>query len=148
MERLRKFLRLPAADRRLLVKALLLIGAARLGLWVLPFPVLRRLMARLTRRNAAPSRADPAELGRISWAVTAVSRCVPEATCLTQALATKLLLCWRGQQASLRIGVARSEAGQFIAHAWVESNGKVVIGGPASHVQQYALLPAYGEEIL
>ena len=148
MERLRKFLRLPAADRRLLVKALLIVGAARLGLWVLPFPVLRRLMARLSRCTAAPSRAEPAELGQISWAVTAVSRYVPEATCLTQALATKLLLCWRGQQASLRIGVARSEAGQFIAHAWVECNGRVVIGGPASHLRQYALLPAYGEEIL
>jgi hypothetical protein len=30
---------------------------------------------------------------------------------------------------SLRIGVAKGEAGKLEAHAWVESQGRIVIGG-------------------
>ncbi len=76
------------------------------------------------------------------------SRYVPAATCLTQSLATKVLLSRQGHQASVRIGVARSEAGQFQAHAWVESNGRVVIGGPESHLKRYTPLLASGEETI
>jgi Transglutaminase-like superfamily len=50
-------------------------------------------------------------------------------TRLNQALATQMLLARRGYPALLHIGVAKGKEGQFQAHAWVESEGKVVIGG-------------------
>jgi hypothetical protein len=50
-------------------------------------------------------------------------------TCLNQALAAQMLLAQRGYPALLHIGVAKGKEGQFQAHAWVESEGKVVIGG-------------------
>src|SRR3989442_6788674 len=41
-----RFLRLTPADRLLLVQSVVLLGAARLGLWLLPLTVVRRLLAR------------------------------------------------------------------------------------------------------
>jgi Transglutaminase-like superfamily len=102
----------------------------RIALWLLPFRLLHRLVARLTRRPAgrAPSTAVPAE--RITWAVAAVARRIPRATCLTQALAATLLLAWRGHAATLRLGVAKKEDGSLHAHAWLECGGIIILGEP------------------
>jgi hypothetical protein len=40
-----------------------------------------------------------------------------------------LLLKHVGHEAELRIGVAKNERGGLQAHAWVESNGEIVVGG-------------------
>lgn len=135
MQRVYKFLRLPSTDRRLLVKTMLLLWAVRLGLWLLPFQSLWRLLARMTRGTAKLHEVNPASVNQVVWGVRASSRYVPAATCLAQALAAKLLLNRRGYPARLCFGVARSGAGQFQAHAWVECQGRVVIGGlePLSH---------------
>jgi hypothetical protein len=53
---------------------------------------------------------------------------VPHATCLTQALAAQTLLRFRGDWAKLCLGVARGDFGEFKAHAWLEADGKVIIG--------------------
>jgi hypothetical protein len=42
----------------------------------------------------------------------------------------------------LRIGVARSEAGKIEAHAWVESMGKVIIGGTHVDLKRFTVLHA------
>jgi hypothetical protein len=73
--------------------------------------------------------AEQNSIERIAWAVARASQYTPRATCLTQALATQVLLGWQGYATRLCIGVARSDVGQFQAHAWVECQGKVVIGG-------------------
>jgi hypothetical protein len=137
-----KFLRLTATDRRLLVTAVLLLGAVRLGLWLVPFQALRQLLAKMTRhatdataRLSSPkSDATDARRGmhpdRIVWAVVVGSRYVPKSTCLAQALAVQMLLARRGVPAHLHIGVAKQgQEKQLEAHAWVESQGKIVIGG-------------------
>src|SRR5436309_2478851 len=54
MSRARKFLALPASDRRLLAEAALLVGAARLGLWLLPFRALPGLLAKVAGRPSPP----------------------------------------------------------------------------------------------
>src|SRR5882724_7407403 len=124
-----KFLRLPIPDRHLLVEATLLLGAIRLAVYLLPFQTLYHLLTRVVRTTTAAQRVDHAAFDRVTWAVTLASRHLPgSTTCLTQALATQLLLRRRGHSACLRIGVARSGAGKLQAHAWVESGGKVVIG--------------------
>lgn len=65
----------------------------------------------------------------VAWAVHRVSRAVPGATCLTQALAAQLLLSRRGYPSRLRIGVAHAPGDGLRAHAWLESDGLVVLGG-------------------
>jgi hypothetical protein len=148
MRRLNKFLHLPSADRRLLVNSLWLIGAVRLGLWLLPFPRLRRVLTSLSKATSKLNEGDPIVIRRVAWAVTIASGYIPRATCLTQALATKVLLARSGQPAALRIGVSYGACGEFIAHAWVESNGDVVIGNENSTLKGFTSLPLAGEEII
>jgi hypothetical protein len=129
MKRLRKLLRLEAAERRLLVKAALLLGTMRLGLWLLPFQSLRRLQARLTRAKIRVLDRECTSRESIVWAVETAGRRMPRAaTCLTLALTAQVLLLRRGYPAVLHIGVDNGGTEGFIAHAWVESGGSVVIG--------------------
>jgi hypothetical protein len=50
--------------------------------------------------------------------------------CLVRAVAAKRLLSFYGYAAELRIGVSKREAGKSAieAHAWVEKDGKILIG--------------------
>jgi hypothetical protein len=145
MEQTHKFRRLPVQSRHLRLKSLLLLGLVRLGLWLLPFRTLRRILARLRPAHAAAHEGHQASIRHIVWAVTVASRYVPAATCLTQALTTQVLLRRYGYAADLRIGVARSEAGEFQAHAWVECQGEVVIGGVQAP-SRYTPLPTLDGE--
>ena len=146
MKHLHKFLQLPSAERWLLIKAALLLGVVRLGLWLLPFRTLRRVLTQLGQESEGLYKSDQCSEDRLAWGVTKASRYVPKATCLTQALATQVLLARRGQQALLRIGVAKGEQGRLEAHAWLESRGQVVIGG--SELERYTRLASLeGEEL-
>ena len=137
MAALRSLLRLPWRERVWLLQAAALLWAIRLGLWLLPFQMVRRVIAKYARSGVAASTL-PSE--RVAWAVASASLVVPAATCLVQALAAQLLLGWRGRATQLCIGVARDEAGRIEAHAWLEHDGTIVIGGPAQHVARYTLL--------
>jgi hypothetical protein len=67
----------------------------------------------------------------VAWAVAVASRFVPKATCLVQALAGQALLARRGHAARLHIGVSKPE-GRFEAHAWLEDEGRPILGAPGS----------------
>jgi Transglutaminase-like superfamily len=133
-----KFLHLTPSDRRLLVRTALLLGAIRLGLRLLPFRTMRRLVSQLAY---APTDLHPTKqfsVDRLAWAVTVASRYVPKATCLTQALTAKVLLGRHGHLSQLRVGFARGEEGRLEGHAWLESQGKVVVG--EGELSRYTLL--------
>jgi hypothetical protein len=124
---LHKFLGLPAAERWLLVKATLLLGGTRLGLKLLPFRILRRFVESLSRPTTWLPATDRFSTERIVWAVELASRYVP-ATCLSRALSAQVLLARRGYPVVLYFGAVK-EGERFLAHAWLESEGLVVIGG-------------------
>src|ERR1044071_2319418 len=147
MTLLNKFLQLSASDRQVLIKSLLLVLAIRLGLRWLPFRMVRQALGKLASQSAAPNAGDPAIMARDVWAVSVVARYVPAATCLTQALATKILLARHGCSATIHIGVKRSERGELQAHAWVESDGRVVIGGSETSLRHYTMLTAVHQEV-
>jgi hypothetical protein len=63
------------------------------------------------------------------------------ATCLARALVVEALLRRHGYAVQMRIGVRRPESHSFAAHAWLEYEGKIVVGGPESVVGQYQVLP-------
>jgi len=71
--------------------------------------------------------------------VSFVSRFVPFATCLPQALAAMFLIRSRGQYSDLKIGVAKGEGKDFRAHAWLETNGRIIIGEVPSNWQYKVL---------
>jgi hypothetical protein len=133
---------LKSAERRLLLRATLLLWAIRVGLLTLRFQALRRFLASVPQPPAGVRAPGVLSPDRIAWCVEAAGRYVPGArTCLNQALAAQALLKREGHPASLRIGVSRGEGGQLKAHAWVESQGRVVVGG-AGDLSRYAPLPA------
>jgi len=89
-----------------------------------------RRIAQWLPREKCPT---PAYRERAAWAANAVGyRFLPERPCLTQALVLQYLLFRQGDEASqLCIGVTKHE-GELKAHAWVERNGRVLIGGTVS----------------
>jgi hypothetical protein len=68
-------------------------------------------------------------VAQCAWAVRAVSRYVPGATCLTRALAAQALLTNAGHQPRIEIGVRKDGQDRFLAHAWVVCGEQIVIGG-------------------
>lgn len=133
-----KLARLPAADRGLLARSVLVLAASRLALWLLPLRVVRRYLPRIVPRSTDSNRPT-AE--RIAWAIAAARRVVPRATCLPQALAAEALLERNGHPVDLRIGVVKTERGRLVAHAWVESDGQVVVGDLDEGLSGYTPLP-------
>ena len=123
-----KLIGLTPARRRLLVRAWLAVACFRLALSFLPFRWTRSLARR--RETVKRRRRIPTE--ELAWAVTAAGRRVPRATCLTEALALESMLRREGHQANLRLGVTKTPDGALEAHAWLESGGRIVLGGPQS----------------
>ena len=136
----RKFVCLSWTDRNLLISAGLLLGGTRLGLWLLPFRAVQRIAARLAQPHASARSPNRFSVDRLVWAVTVASRYVPKATCLTQGTALYVLLRREGFPGGLRIGIAEDEKGRLQGHAWVESEGRVVIGG--ADLGRFTPLPA------
>lgn len=129
----RKFVGLRGHDRKLVLEAVVVLCAVRLGLAVLPFPLLRRSLRistrllRVRRPQAAPA--------RIAWAVRLVAtRLRKSGSCLPQALCGQWMLDRRGFSSQVGIGVARAGSGGMAAHAWLTSGGLILLGGPSSHV--------------
>ena len=48
--------------------------------------------------------------------------------CLVQAVAAEAMLIRAGHPCELRIGAAKNGPNELIAHAWLESEGRVLIG--------------------
>lgn len=141
MIRIRRFLELSAADQSLLLTALFLTGAIVVGLRLLPFQTRQRLLAGMGKGSVRPGQNDRPSPERIAWAVTVASRYVPGTACLSQASAAQALCLRHGYPAQLRIGVAKGERGTLEAHAWVESEGRIIVGG-LHDLSRYTPLPS------
>jgi len=113
-----------------LMQALCIVALIRLGLSTLGYNRLRRIVP--VARGAAP----PEILKAVSWAVRRSARLVPGASCLSQALAAQFLLARRGFNSIIKVGV-REEGGKILAHAWLISEGRVVIGGSGTDLTAY-----------
>jgi hypothetical protein len=139
MKLLRRFLLLSTTERWFLIKTALLLEAIKLTMRLLPFRVLRRLVDLAASVPVGVRRSDRFSAESIGQVVQTASRHVPgEKTCLVQALATQVLLTRRSHPAILYIGALKADEGTFQAHAWVECEGKVVIGG--YELERYTLL--------
>lgn len=129
-------MRLPARDRAVLTRTILTLGAARLATWILPFSVGRRLLVGRRRAERPTVTRD-----QVRWAMAQAQRVVPRATCLPQALAAEAMLTRGGLDAELQIGVMKTENGKLLAHAWVVSEGRIVVGDLPGGVGVYTRLP-------
>lgn len=128
--RVRRFLALSPADRKVLLGAFFLLPLTAAGLRVIGYRRLRGFFESLL--PGPPSVAldrvgDPCDAARrAAQMVDAAAReGLRSGTCLERSLVLWWLLRRRGIPAELRIG-ARKNASIFEAHAWVELDGAVV----------------------
>ena len=136
-----RFRALEGRDRWLVAEAVFLIGVIQVCGRLMPFGALRGLLARAKRFHST-SRHLPTQIG---WAVNAAARVVPGRTCLSDALAADVMLCRRGYESALRLGVKKRDDGAvpLQAHAWVECNGSIV-AGELERLDEYRLFPHTG----
>ena len=114
---------LSSARRRLLVQAALAVPVATAAVWSFGTSRAREVMPRLPWRLRPDD--EPADVG---WAVEAAGRRVPGARCLARAVAAEAILDRGGRAPEVHIGARRDTHGGLEAHAWVEVNGRVVVG--------------------
>jgi len=113
------FRALSVADRQLLLRAFVAMVTFKLALYLFSIERLRLLAGR---------KADGRQcVDRIVWAARVAARRVPGTTCLSSALALQCLLSANAHASELHIGVTRDN-GTFTAHAWVEREGRILIG--------------------
>jgi hypothetical protein len=140
-----RFFKLPLEEKRLLIQAIILLWAVRLGLWVLPYSRLNRIIEKATYASVGTEGIKSRPLNKLTWSIEAMSRYVPNATCLTKALAAKMLLAKDGYSSSLCIGVVKDEENNFEAHAWLKHQGLIILG---KSDRNYAELPSFDEQYL
>ncbi len=119
-------------DKWLLLLSLIILWFVRLSLSLAGY---NRMIRRASLHPPRPFPSDALAL-RVATAVRAASVLVPKPTCLVQALAVKLMLMLRGYGSEIEVGVRRSGT-TFGAHAWLTSNGKVVIGGDSENIAAF-----------
>jgi Transglutaminase-like superfamily len=126
-------------EHHLFINSFILLALVKLGLLLLPFQTLRRLLANISQPNP---KLKQTSLSNIIWAVNASTYYMPGgAKCLARALTCQVLMKRRGYYPELRIGVAKNNTGTLEAHAWVENQGKVVIGYLAD-LSRFTTLPS------
>ena len=139
-------MRLDLHQQLLLIEAALALAVARLVLAFIPF---RRIASKL----GAPHAESPAELTiaqavvarQIGWAIGALSRHVFwECTCLTRAIAAQFLLKCSRIPCTLYLGLAKNDALELVAHAWVRS-GHTVLAGAPNH-EQFTVVLSFAAE--
>lgn len=127
MDNWRKLRQLSRFERRMLLKAVLLLPVIGIALRLFGFKRLQSIMIRLTLetkilslvpKETLPDVKKTARMTRIA-AVYGPYR----GKCLEQSLALWYLLRRQGIKSDLRIG-ARKEKNRFEAHAWVEFMGR------------------------
>lgn len=119
-----------SAQWRLVAEAGLCLFVARLAVWVVPF---RRLAARVGDVMAeSPEQCNEAQrtlAAQVGWAIRGLGRSIPGMRqCLVQSLAATWMLRRRAIPSTLYFGLAKDDAGELLAHAWVRS-GELVLTG-------------------
>lgn len=130
MNAMSKYVGLSRLERRLLVLSFVVVGSIRLSLWIFPCRPIMRTLDRFSQRLSLRTTCELYTIQRLVWAVRVASRYVARATCLTQALSGKFLIeSCTDRDVRLQIGVRMDEQKRFEAHAWLECEGEIVLGG-------------------
>jgi hypothetical protein len=120
----------------------------RVGLTVLPFARIRRIIEHSTRFPWSPPDRPRHQTAQIVRAVDRAARWVPgwPRTCLVTALTAESMLRRHGHPATLRVGVAHEPGSPLEAHAWTECEGRIVVGREG--VERFTPVTGPGERVL
>lgn len=117
----------PPTDRSLLATAAVLLATSRIALLVLRPAAVRRIVERIA--PALPPSGRVEDPDRIAGAVRTARRRLPLApACLGTAVVAHAMLAAHDHRSDLQIGVAKAGPDDLRAHAWVERDGRVLVG--------------------
>ena len=126
----------------ILVQASLAVASTRFALWILPLAKIRRMIWLVfSAERPLPAMRRSTQDQVVRAVVSAAKHCPIGSTCLATALVGQALLHRHGYVVELRVGVRRDPGGKFAAHAWLERQGSVVLGGPRTLLQSYTPFP-------
>jgi len=131
------------SEKSFVLKASIFLIFIRCAFLILPFSAVRKLLQILTPKSQhLPQGPKQRTKENIAWVVEVASRRIRFTdNCLVKALVTHALLKEEGYPSSLHIGVAKKETSLFQAHAWIESEGQIVIGAPEDDASNFIPLP-------
>jgi len=124
----------------------LLLVAIRSALRLLPFRTVYRAALRVGPAGPSTGIDHHSWQGQVTRAIDRIGRgLLGDSACLTQALVALILFRRRGLPAELRMGVKKDDNGTLQAHAWLETQGAVVLGGTDVSLACYAPLQSWHE---
>jgi hypothetical protein len=141
MKKILRFLVLPYQNKKLLFQSMFLVFAIRICLWIFPFRWLNKLVSFIDSKGFDNEQLDWVIINDVVRSIRACSRYVPCASCFTQALAARTLLRLKGQNTQLKIGVDKEGDDKLAAHAWIEADGRIIIGKYPRHQRYLVLVP-------
>lgn len=138
MTKLRKAFALSPSDWILVAQAAAWFAVVEIGLRVLKLRTLPTIFQNHKPANRVEGDRPGVSPARVRYCVELASRFHPlHPTCLKKALVLYAMLTRRGVNARVIVGAAKSDS-KLDAHAWIEHQGQVILGGPAT--DQYAPL--------
>ena len=124
-------LKLSRRDIAIVAEAAALVIPVEVGLRCLSLDALLERLGRAGHRALRDgAHVDVERAARLVDAVAAYYR---PATCLKKSLVLFRILRRRGRPAAFRLGV-RKRQDDFNAHAWVECEGRILLGGGIAHL--------------
>jgi hypothetical protein len=121
---LKKLIKLPISRIILLIKVFLVLLLQKVMISILRFKSYKTLNESLLYEKKL---SDDSIL-RIVWGVQVIATKIPFGfSCLIQATAVKMLI-GKQNNTQICIGVRKNPEQQFMAHAWVMLNNKIIIG--------------------
>jgi hypothetical protein len=122
---LRSVLALSARERLLVAEAAVLLVGVGAAVRVVAYTRVRALLGSMP----APLLGGEATPEDVGWAVDAADGATSgDRSCLVRALVAEAMLERRRHETTLRFGVDDTGAAME-AHAWLESNGEIIVGG-------------------
>lgn len=125
MNRLAKFAKLPATEKRFFLRAVILLGYYRVALLIVP---LHRLLRGARCIPVSAPLAGGISANRLTQLINAAARLIPGSTCLSNALAARRLFAGQGYATRIHFGVTKNVDDTFQAHAWLTLADAIVIG--------------------
>jgi len=139
VKKIQSFLSFRLRDKCLLLRVFLLTGIIRMIILTIPFRKMKKYMGNLNKESDSEAAKEEYDVSRrISWAIKTIVKYTPwESKCLVQALTAQYLLCRKGIQSTLYLGVGKEKCiseGQkeelnMIAHSWIRCGKLYVTGG-------------------
>lgn len=126
IQKIKKVWSLPVQAKFLVWKVFCLSAVVRLLLLILPF---KSILGFLSKRNPSSLKEDEIQTRFIGYYVEKVCDHTPwKSTCLVKAIVGKYLLQNKKLESIVNLGVAKNKKDELKAHAWLQSQGKVLTG--------------------